>query len=111
MVNYMFNELSFQARLTSEWACHTNTLFALRSLCCIDLRALQKAERAMNGRPGRRRDRPGVLRLALVEDVGADGRHLARQRDDNGIGVDINRVELRIGKTGHDGPSSPSARL
>jgi hypothetical protein len=25
--------------------------------------------------------------------------------------VDINRDELRIGKTGHDGPSSPSARL
>jgi hypothetical protein len=25
--------------------------------------------------------------------------------------VDINRDELRIGKAGHDGPSSPSARL
>jgi hypothetical protein len=38
--------------------------------------------------------------------AGADGRHLARQRDDNGIGVDINRLELRIlGKAGHDGPS------
>jgi hypothetical protein len=110
MVNYMFNELSFQARLTSEWACHTNTLFALRSLCCIDLGAVQKAERAMNDRPDRR-DRPEVLKLALVEDVGADGPHLARQRDDNGIGVDINRDELRIGKAGHDGPSSPSARL
>jgi hypothetical protein len=96
--------------LTSEWAYHRNTLFALRSLCCIDLRAVQKAERAINGRPGRR-DRPEVLRLALGEDVGADGRRLARQRDDNGIGVDINRVELRIGKAGHDGPASPSAFL
>ena len=54
MVNYMFNELSFQARLTSEWAHHTNTLFALRSLCCIDLSAVQEdvAERAMNGPTG-----------------------------------------------------------
>ena len=63
MVNCIFNELSFQARLTSEWAYHRNTLFALRSLCCIDLCTVQKAERAMNGRPGRR-DRPEVLRLA-----------------------------------------------
>jgi hypothetical protein len=38
MVNCIFDELSFQARLTSEWAYHRNTLFALRRLCCIDLR-------------------------------------------------------------------------
>src|SRR5438105_7196606 len=45
------DELSRQARLTSEWAHHRNTPFALRSLCCIDLPAMQEdvAERAMNG--------------------------------------------------------------
>ena len=49
----MHNELSFQARLTPEEAYHSNTLFALRSLCCIDLRAVQKraSEQATNGRP------------------------------------------------------------
>jgi hypothetical protein len=69
MVNCMFDELSFQARLTSEWAYHRDTLLARRSLCCIDLRAVQEdvAERATNDRPGRC-DRPEVLRLALVED-------------------------------------------
>jgi len=72
----MFDELSRQARLTSEWAHHRSTPFALRSLCCIDLPAMQEdvAERAMNGRPGRCEssssltNQPEVLGLALAED-------------------------------------------
>jgi hypothetical protein len=56
--------------LTSEWAYHRNTLLALRRLCCIDLRLVQEdvAERAMNGRPGRRIGAE-VLRLALAKVV------------------------------------------
>jgi hypothetical protein len=76
MVNYRFNELSFQARSTSEWAYHRYTLFALRSLCCIDLPAEQEdvAKRPMNGRPAGPIGE--VLRLALVEDALHDRRRL-----------------------------------
>jgi hypothetical protein len=49
MVNGTFDELSFQARLTSERAYHRNTLFALRSLCCIDLPAVQGECREASG--------------------------------------------------------------
>ena len=49
MVNGICDELSFQARSTSEWAYYRNTLFALRSLCCIDLPAAQEECREASG--------------------------------------------------------------
>ncbi len=60
-----------------RWAHLRSTLFAPRSLCCIDQPEVQEdvAERTMNDRSDRR-DRPGNLGLALADNALNDRQRL-----------------------------------